>query len=552
MSAAAESALALMGKKLGGQLAAALQKDGTTPGLSSVSGLTYYYLEQTAKNIYPVMYPILASTPRVAPEWGGQRVGGTAVNWKAVTAISNGGAPWTSEGNRNAYMNITTKTLTANHKSWGPDTKVTFFAQQAGLGFDSNLAIAQMGALNQLLNDEERMIIFGNSGPASAGGNGFALGQCAQPKLTTATTGGSIPASTNCSVYCVELTGWGVNYSGGIIQYGLAAGGQGKSGVQLPFVRTNADNSQDTINGGSGIISAASAITETGSGTSTNTITATVTGSTAAMGWAWFIDTTDSGTPSLANAYFAGVTSVPTITILSVPSTSTNQAANATGAGTTSLQTDNSWNTLDIDGISTWFIGTTGATNPTTGGTLQAYLKNQQGLGWTSNGDSTIKEVEACADYLWTNYKASVDAIYLGGNLIQSFSRAAWVNGSGNNGANFIMISRDQDGSTYSGQIIRNYIWKYSNTAQQKVIPVRAHPWLPQGVCMFDITINPYPAAGGAIPAVRRMVMLEDHFAIRYPYTNLQHQLGVYAFGTLQHYLAFCGGLIVGIANTVQ
>ena len=540
---AATASLALLGKKIGQDLAASLRKDTTTSGLSSASGLTYIYLEQTAKNIYPVMYPILATTPRVAPEWGGQRVGGTSVTWKSVTGISNGGAPWTSEGNRNAYANFTTRTVTAQHKSWGPDVKVTFFAQQAGLGFDSNLAIAQMGALNQLLNDEERMILFGNSGPASAGGNGFALGKAATPTLATATTGGTIPASTNCSVFCVELTGWGTNYAG-LIAYGLSAGGQGKQGVQLPFVRTNADGSQDTINGGTGIVSNSSAITATGSGTATSTITATVVGSTAAMGWAWFLDTTDSGAGNLANAYFVGVTSVPTIVITAVPSTITNQVGSSTGANGTSFATDNSWNTLDIDGISTWNIGTTGATQ-------QAYLKNLQGAGWTSNGDGTIKEIEDAADYLWTNFKASIDAIYLGGNLIQSFSRAAFTSSTGP-GAQRLIIDRSSDGATMSGQIVREYVWKYSNTAMQKVVPVRAHPWLPQGTCLLDITVNPYPAAGGAIPAVRRMVMLEDHFAIRYPYVNLQHQLGVYAFGTLQHYLPFAGGLLVGVANKVN
>jgi hypothetical protein len=236
------------------------------------------------------------------------------------------------------------------------------------------------------------------------------------------------------------------------------------------------------------------------------------------------------------------VTSVPNITITAVPSTSTNQVGSATGAGSSSLQTDNSWNTLDIDGIATWNIGTSLSTQP-------AYLKNLQGAGWTSNGDGSVKEIETAADYLWNNYKISIDAIYLGGSLIQSFSRAVYTTNAGVNGAMFIATMQ---GNTIAGQIIRQYTWKYSNTAQEKVIPVRTHPWLPQGVCLLDLTTNPYPAAGGAIPAVRRMVMLEDHFAIRFPYVNLQHQLGTYAFGTLEHYIPFGGGLITGISNSVQ
>ena len=543
MSSQALASLALLGKSLGKEMMAKLRKDVTTSGLSSTSQLSYYYLEQTAKNIYPVFYPILASTPRVSPEWGGQRVGGTSVNWKAVVSIANGGAPWTSEGNRNAYMNFTTRNYTAQHKSWGPDVKVTFFAQQAGLGFDSNLAIAQMGALNQLLNDEERMILFGNSGPASAGGNGFALGQCATPTLTAATTGGALASGLTCTVFCVELTGWGVRYAG-TIAYGLAGGGLGKSGVQLPFTRTNADGSTDIINGGTGIVSATSAEVTTG-GSGKASLTATVVGSVAAMGWAWYLDTTDASVGNLANAYFVGTTTVPTITITAVPSTSTNQVGSATGANGTSLSTDNSWNTLDIDGITTWNIGTQGSSQP-------AYLANLQGAGWTSNGDGTIAEIETAANYLWQNYEISIDQIFLGGALIQSFSRAIFTTGSGTAGAQRIIIDRDAAGGVTGGQIVREYVWKYSNTALQKIVPVRAHPWLPGGVCMLDLTTNPYPAAGGAIPAVRRMVMLEDHFAIRFPYVNLQHQLGTYAFGTLEHYLPFGGGFITGVANKVN
>lgn len=542
MGTQAITSLALLGKQLGANLAEQLRKDVTTAGLSSTSQLLYYYLEQQAKNIYPVFYPILATTPRVSPTWGGQRVGGPGVNWKAVVAIANGGAPWTSEGNRNAYMNITTRNYSATFKSWGPDTKVTFFAQQAGLGFDDNLAIAQMAALNQLLNDEEKMILFGNSGPANVGGNGFALGTCATPVATTATTGGAIATGKTCSLFAVELTGWGTYYAG-LIAYGLASGGQGKQGVQLPWVRQNADQSQDTLNGGTGIVSAASNVVTTGGG-SANTVTGVVVGSTMAMGWAWFINSTDASAPTLANSYFAGVTSVPTIVITALPSTVTSQNGASTGANGTSLLTDNSWNTLDIDGISTWNIGTTGATQ-------QAYLKNLQGAGWTSNGDGTVKEIEDAADYLWSNFKISIDYIYLGGSLIQSFSRAVLTSASGP-GAQRLIIDRSENGEISGGQIVSEYHWKYSNTARAKNVPIRAHPWLPQGVCLLDLTTNPYPAAGNAIPAVRRMVMLEDHFAIRFPYTNLQHQLGTYAFGTLEHYLAFGGGLICGVANKVN
>jgi hypothetical protein len=47
-----------------------------------------------------------------------------------------------------------------------------------------------------------------------------------------------------------------------------------------------------------------------------------------------------------------------------------------------------------------------------------------------------------------------------------------------------------------------------------KQLDVQTHPWIPPGVIFADLVNNPYPAAGNAIPAVRRLATLEDHFSI--------------------------------------
>src|ERR1700733_9532473 len=128
-----------------------LRKDATTSGISEATGLTFYYLEQQAKNIYPVFYPLLASTQRVNPMFNGMRVGGTAVNWKAITAIDTGGYPALSEGNRNENMNITERNFSAPFKFLGKDIQTSFQAQQMGLGFDDVVSLAQLSLLNALL-----------------------------------------------------------------------------------------------------------------------------------------------------------------------------------------------------------------------------------------------------------------------------------------------------------------------------------------------------------------------------------------------------------------
>ena len=504
-----------------------LRKDTTTQGIGIGTGLNFYYLEPKAKNIYPVFYPLLASTPRVNPMFNGMKIGGSAVNWKAIVGIDAGGYPAISEGNRNAFMNLTTRNYASTYKYLGKDTEVSFQAQQTGLGFDDNIALSQLAMLNALLNDEERMLAFGNSGPASVGGNGYALGTTSTPVIAQSNvTGANVTASAQNYVFAVALTPWGVTLAG-------------STGVKLPFLRTNADGSTDIINGGTGVISAVSNSVVTDS--SHKSITVTVPATVGAVGYAFYLN---QAANTKSGAYFVGVSPYPGIVITATPPT-TNQQANATDSGSNKdLTTDNSYNLLDFDGITTWGFGTSGSSQP-------AFLADAGGKGFTSNGDGTIAEFEAVADYLWLNYKISIDAIYLGGTLIQAASKAVLTSSSGP-GAQRLIIDRDGSGATIGGQIVSDYNWKYSSTATRKVVPMRAHPWIPQGVVLFDITTNPYPAAGDAIPAVRRIVSLEDHFSIKWPYRKLQHELGVYAFETLEHYIPFGMGIYTGFSNTVN
>src|ERR1035438_8406185 len=517
-------------------LVKALRKDVTTAGISTGTGLNFFYLEPQAKNIYPVFYPVLASTPRVNPMFNGMKVGGTATNWKAIVAIDQGGYPAISEGNRNAFMNITERNYASAYKYLGKDTEVSYQAQQTGLGYDDNVALAQFSMLNALLNAEEQMLIFGNSGPSSVGGNGFALGTTPTPVLAQVTTSvtGQLPASAQNYVYAVALTGWGVTLAG-------ATGGFSASitGVTLPFVRQNADGSQDLINGGTGVVSAVSNSVVTDS--SHTAITVTVAPVVGAMGYAFYISSNAS--PTTGNAYFAGIFST-SVAVLTVYNTANQLATAISPTSGLGLTTDNSYNVLDFDGITTWNFGTYGSTQP-------AYIKDLAGAGFTSNGDGTIKEFEAAADYLWSNYKMGIDAIYLGGTLIQAASRAILTSSTGP-GAQRLIIDRDGTGATTGGQIVAEYNWKYSGTATRKVVSLMAHPWLPQGVVWFHVTRNPYPAAGGAIPAVWRVISLEDHFSIKWPPRRLQHELGVYCFETVEAYIPFSGGLLTSVGNFVN
>jgi hypothetical protein len=501
----------------------ALQKDATTQGITTATGLQFYYLEPQAKNIYPVFYPLLASTPRVNPMFNGMKVGGNAVNWKAVVGIDANGYPAISEGNRNAYMYIQEKDFLSAYKFLGKDTATTFQAQAMGTGFEDNIALAQLSMLNALLNDEERMLLFGNSGNVANGGNnGYVLGQAVKPTGVQSTTAGTLSAGTYYC-YVVALTPWGVH---------LAS----STGVRIPWQRTNADGSTDSLKGGTSKISAAS---DGFSLDGSHAADLTTTAINGAVGYAWYIGKTNAAT-----AKFAGVTAYPSATITASP-TGTNQSADPANPDGLSvgLDADASYNNLDFDGLLTWFFGTKTAAQP-------AYLADLGGAGFTSNGDGTIKEFEDCLDFLWNNYKITVDKIYLGGSLITSVSKAIMDGGS--SGAQRIIFESNAAGAVTGGTKVVQYRSKYSNNGSAKVLDVTTHPWMPSGVVYFDLINNPYPAAGNTIPAVRRIVSLEDHFSLKWPYRALKHELGVYCFETLQHYIPFGGGIITGAKNIVN
>lgn len=494
------------------ELAKSLRKDTTTAGISTASNLNFYHLEATAKALYPVLYPLLASIPRTDPMFNGQRVGGNGVNWKAIVGLNNGGYPALSEGNRNAQMKYTERDYSANYKYIGEDTEVTFQAQQTGLGFEDNVGVAQISLLNQALIDEEMMVLFGNSGSS---GNGFQLGTAGTVSITGPTSGGSVPNSNTIYVCCIALTGWGVQMSSA-------------TGLQLPFVRTSANGALDTINGGTSAYSAIAG-PSSAAGSTTGTFAASVAAIRGALGYAWFVGT--------SNAYsalkFYSITPGPSVSISALPSGS-NQAASASNS-VGNFTTDNSANALDFDGLSTWGFGQGG------------YWKDLNNVNLTSNGDGTIAEFDAFQDSMWLNYKIPLGKIWLGGTLINAVTRKIQGAGVSNNVSRFFG-SIDQNGNITGGARASQYLIKYGPNAG-KPAQIETHPWMPQGTVLFDLVDNPYPAAGNAIPAVRRMVTLEDHFSIKWPYTSLQHQLGVYAFLTMQHYIPFGIGMLTGVGN---
>ncbi len=340
-----------------------LAKDTTTTGFATGTGLVYYNLEPQSKRLLPRPTPLRNSMARVKSPTAGP---GLAANWKALVAADGGivGAgtgqyPGISEGHRNSFMTVTERNYTATFAALGKDIPTTFEAQFAGQGFDDIRAQAQITKLNALMISEEKMILGGNAG-SGAGLNGFALGTPAAPTVALV-TGGSLTSGKYVSAAVVQLTYWG-------LQFASVAGG-----VVTTFVRTNADASTDTINGGGSAISPLSSTVQTTGGTLA--VSATTTPVTGALGYAWYFDIESTNTTVLANATLAAITTVPTYTLTANPVGT--QTGTATG-----LNADHSFNSLDFTGMFGWTASQGG------------YIKDLGGSQLTANGDGTIAEIE--------------------------------------------------------------------------------------------------------------------------------------------------------------
>ncbi len=482
-----------------------LQKDATTTGISTSTGLLWYNLEPLARRLYPVWFPLLNSVPRKKTDRPGN-----AIHWKAITGV-NTGDPGTSEGNRNILMSFTEKDYLATYKYLGAESSVTFPAQYGSQGFDDAIGISNVNRLFGLMNNEERVLLFGNAGNGT-GNNGFQLGTTPTPTATL-TTGGTI-TQADFTVYVVALTAWGA-YANPITV------GSG-SGLLTSSTRTNADGSTDTIYGGGGAISAASA-TLAPSAQAVKVVVAPVSG---AVAYAAFVSTNVA--PTTANAYFIGIYPSSTFTITALPAGYTNnQLANATG-----LSTDNSANPLHYDGLMTWAF---------TGG----YWNDYAGANLTADGSGGINEFEAVLQHLWDTYKLSPDAISVGGSALINSIRTKILAG-GSTDAVRVFQNLNQAGEVVGGGLVKGYRVQYTG-GPAKVIPLELHPWQPNGTIFFDIRQNPYPESNVANP--REVDIMADHFSIYWPLTSLKWQVGTYVFSTLKHYVPFGSAVLTSVGN---
>lgn len=482
-------------------LAAGGNPDMVQKAIDTGTGLVAYDLQAPAKNLYPVNTPIIKSLPRVS---GGT---GTATNWKEITSLIGSGydnSPWVPEGQRAGQMNYVTAPKAASYVTIGEEDQATFEAISAGVGFEDVRARMTTRLLQKMMLKEEAACLFGNAS--------IALGTAATPSLSAAGSGATLPAATY-SVIVVPLTMEGLRNSS------LA------NGVARQATVTGADGKTFTVNGGSGIKSAAA----TQAVTLGQTLSATVTAIQGASGYAWFVGTA-------GNEKLEKITTINSATF-SAPLAGTGQAASALNS------TDYSNDPKAFDGL------LTAALKSGSGAYVNSLATGTAGTGTalTSSGYGSVTEIDDMMQSMWDNSQCSVSVIYVNSQELRNVTKKVLSGGSAPLLNYFSNVSSEQAAEYHlsAGGTIDTYYNPFLN----KRIPIRVHPNLGAGSILGYANDLPVQYQSSEVPNVAEVKTRRDYYQIDWPITTRAQMAGVYAEEVLAIYAPFAFGVINNIAN---
>jgi len=473
-----------------------------TKAWSVGSGLVNYDLQAPALALYPwgeMLTPLRNEITRVKGD------GDTATRWKVITGINTTKLPvGLSEGNRGGVLTSTLANYTAAYVGLGIEDNVTFEADYASEGFDDVRARAVEGTLRSLMISEEKMIFGGNSS--------IALGTTPTPSLSQATTGGALSDGT-FKVVCVALShdGWDrATVAAGVVQ---------------TIVRTNADATSDTINGGTAQQSAIASITVNGGGT-TQVVKATVTAVKGAVAYAWYIGPDDT------HQYLAAITTINSYVFTATPANTFQNAASLTAAD---YSKDN---TYSFDGL----LYQTGFAAAGAYFVQMATGVAGTGTPLTSDGAGGIVEINTMLKSFYDNYRLSPDTLWCNSQEIVNISNKVIAGGAAPL-FRFNMDAKTENLSIVAGAVVGSYLNKITG----QLVRVRVHPFAPPGTILASSKTLPYPQSG--VTTVAEMKTRREYYQVEWPLKTRKYEYGCYVDETLAVRFIPAFGVITNIAN---
>jgi hypothetical protein len=494
--------------KMKAAIAGANGNDAFMKAITTSLGLVNYDLEAAAKLMFPwgdKITPLRNETPRSKSNRGD-----TAHRWKQINGINTTNLPpGVSEGNRGGVVTTTESDKLSTYAGLGLEDYVTEEARYAAEGFDDVLTLASENLLKATMISEEKMIFGGNSS--------VALGTPATPTVANGLTTGGALSNTTYYVTVVALThdGWQRATVG--------------AGVVQQIIRTNADGSTDTINGGTSIPSAVGNATLSGGG-STQTLYANTTAIQGAVAYAWYIGT------SAAHQYLSQITTINSANITAVPANTFQDAQTLAAA--------------DYSNVGTYgFSGLlySGPLNSTTSGYYSALATGTPGTGTqlTSDNAGGIKEFNALLKDRYDNYRLSPDTIWCNSQEINSIKVLVVKNG----GAPLVRFVGDISSpatNLQAGAIVAFY----TNPITMESIRIRVHPFAAPGTILFTTKESPY--AGSRVSTLVEMLCRQEYYSTLWPMRSRKREYGVYVDETLLMYFPPAFAAITNIAPTLS
>lgn len=457
----------------------ALAKATTTQGFQLATGLQAYNLEAPAKSLFPVLAPLRNRIARVTSR------GGSAVHWKAITAINASKVKaGVAEGVRNSVVSTTTVDQLQAYKSFGLDDSVTFEAQIDGKNFQDVRATGSANLLSAVMIEEEKLILGGNvtdiAKPASV-----------TAADTAADASGSLTAATTYYYGVSALT-----------LYGYLNGAAGRIGGT-----TNSPDETDARTG-------SHATTASGAGSDAIALSwPAVRGAVAYNIFSGATSTLKYTATVTANAY----------TLLAIP-----------GSGDPANTTDDSGDALAYDGIIAQISAASGG----------GYFKDMANGTLTSDGAGGIVEIDAMLRSLYDTSRISPTVILMSSQ--EAHNAAIKLAGAtGTNGTQVQLVQQiGADGSVQAGLTLTFYRNPYFGG---KPIPVITHPYLAPGTILGLSETLPFPNTN--VPNVFEIDVAQEYTQYDWALVQRKWEFGVYGREALKVYFPAGCGVITGIKN---
>jgi hypothetical protein len=479
-------------------------------GVTVSTGLTWYDLQAPSKALYPLITPLRNSIPRVK-----RPNPGDAARWKRITSLLGSGwdsMGWVPEGQRSGTMSYQTANCAASYVTLGEEDFLTFEAESAADGFEDENAMVTFRLLQKTMRKEEIAILGGNST--------LVLPVPGAVTASAAGTGGTLAAATY-SVIVVPLTLEGYKNSS------LAGGVATSKNI------TGADGKTFTLNGGSGVKSAAGSQIVT----SGQTLSASIVPLVGAVAYAWFVGAAGAET-------LQAITGSSTLNL--------NTAIIAGRQAATAITADCSRNTtLGFDGLLTvalhgtdpFLLNGQAAASP-----YVNYVPN--GTGLHSSGRGSVVEIDNMLQYMWDQFNLGPSVLYVNSQEQKNITAAVLSNASTPLLRYQVPATPGEAYGVTAGGVIDFYYNPFSSDGGYK-LPVKLHPDVPPGTILGWCEKLPPWYQSNEIPNVVEMLVRRDYYRVDWPLRTRQREYGIYMEEVLGVYAPFAMGVISNLSNVV-